>query len=141
MYPISTPLSPHHYREAIDALQAQNFRRHDVVEGVAMDCLSFVIRVYETVGDARTIPRFSTTQENLAPSVVPFAEMNVGDILLLKRKRIAPSDTKRINRIFTHLGIKYDDERVAHVSDKLRVEPLKKLLQSHRLLVRETLTG
>ncbi len=104
-----------------------------------MDCLGFVKSVYATLGKQRTIPSFSSRPEELERiDIRPFEECAVGDVLFF-RQRDLPADTKRRQRVFTHVGVKYGDAEVAHLSQKegLTVESLKQVLEERVLVSRE----
>lgn len=79
-----------------------------------MDCLGFVVLVRKLMNDQRSIPRFFWQKEELGSYLIPYDQLDVGDLVLFRRKKIL--DERRKTRFFTHLALKYDDDRVAHMT-------------------------
>lgn len=98
--------------------------------------------VYALLQTDHLIPRFSSTPEQLgAINLKTFHNAESGDLLLFRTKSI-PKDVKRRQRVFTHVGLKYDEHNIAHMCDRgLMVESIDVLLRGYIHLTRENIAS
>ena len=139
-YTSPASFSAEQFRRVVGTLRMQDLRRGQIIDGIRMDCLGFVILVYTLLGDTRPIPRFSSTKEELLQQTLPFFdEMTEGDILLLRRREIQSNDDARLRRIFSHFALKFDDEHVVHLPNIVRVTTVTDILHKRLLITRENI--
>jgi cell wall-associated NlpC family hydrolase len=137
----SAHIEPEAIRAAVDALQQEKPRYGERRGDLRLDCLGFAKSVYAALGEQRSSPSFSSSPEFLRKiDLRPFEECAVGDIVFFRHKRL-PRDAKRRARVFTHVGVKYGEAEVAHMTKKggLSVEPLEDILQERVVVSRKNI--
>ena len=94
-----------------EEIKTEKIKPKDDFYGMPLDCISFVVRVLNTLGlEDKKIFRLSDENSMKKWGVKSFEECNSGDIIYFYQL----ARREKTNKIATHLAIKIDDKSISH---------------------------
>jgi len=128
------------FRNNDNFLYGSNFELSD--RNIKLDCLGFVIAVYETINSKILIPRFSMSNVELK-EIIPesFNKAVVGDVILFFIK--GRNEKRGYQRSYHHLALKYSNTEIAHMGkkgDSVRIESFEKYKNKENMITQTSLS-